>query len=236
MSGWGRKVFWKDVSVIEAPEGFAIALDGRPIKTPAKAALVVPTRALADLVAAEWTAQQGEVKPETMPATRAANAALDKVRGQFGEVASLLTAYGETDLLCYRAEGPAQLVARQAAAWDPLLDWSADRFGVNWTVTTGVMPAPQSAATLARLGAHVAGFTAFELTAFHDLVAMSGSLVIGLAATEGIASIDALWGASRIDEDWQVEQWGEDDEATRLATLRRASFFDAARFFAASRR
>src|SRR5690606_5836646 len=122
-----------------------------------------------------------QVKPETMSATRAANAALDKVRGQFAEVAALLTAYGETDLLCYRAEGPAELVARQRSAWDPLLEWSAGRFGVTWAVTTGVMPTAQSAGTLERLGAHVAGFTPFQLTAFHDLVAMSGSLVIGLA-------------------------------------------------------
>src|SRR5690606_31034109 len=109
MSGWGRKVFWKEVGVTEGPEGFAITLDGRPIKTPAKAPLLLPTRALADMVAAEWAAQDDQVKPETMSATRAANAALDKVRGQFAEVAALLTAYGETDLLCYRAEGPAEI-------------------------------------------------------------------------------------------------------------------------------
>ena len=236
MSSWARKVFWKAVAITEGPDGFGIALDGRPIKTPAKAALLLPTRALADLVAAEWVAQQGEIKPDTMPATRAANAALDKVRGQFAEVAGLITAYGETDLLCYRAEAPAELVARQAAAWDPLLAWSADRFGVTWQVTQGVMPVPQSARTLARLGARVAAFTPFELTAFHDLVAMSGSLVIGLAATEEIAPIEDLWQASRVDEDWEIALWGEDDEAQRLTALRRGSFFAAARFFAACHR
>jgi len=235
MSGWGRKVFWKEVSVAEAPEGFGIALDGRAIKTPAKAPLLLPTRALADLVAAEWAAQTGEVKPETMPATRAANAALDKVTGQFAEVAGLLTAYGETDLLCYRAEAPVELAERQRAGWDPLLAWSADRFGVRWSITSGVMPTPQNPETLALLGAHVARFTPFELTAFHDLVAMSGSLVIGLAVTEGIAPVESLWDVSRIDEDWQVEQWGEDDEASRLTLHRRTAFLDAARFFAACR-
>lgn len=127
MSGWARKVFWKAVTVAEGPEGFAVHLDGRPIRTPARAPLRLPTRALAELVAAEWAAQTDEIRPDTMPATRAANAALDKVRGQFSEVAGLITAYGETDLLCYRAEAPVELVERQRAAWDPLLAWSAER-------------------------------------------------------------------------------------------------------------
>ncbi|MCB1396041.1 MAG: ATPase [Rhodobacter sp.] len=234
MSGWAQKRFWKAVEVTEVDGGYAVQLDGRSIKTPAKAALVLPTRALADLLAVEWAAQAEQINPATMPATRAANAAIDKVRGQFHEVAGLLTAYGETDLLCHRADAPAELVARQAAAWDPLLDWSGARFGVRWQVTTGVMPVVQPAETLERLGAHVASYTPFQLTAFHDLVAMPGSLVIGLAAAEGHAPIEALWQASRIDEDWQIEQWGLDDEAEALTVLRRQSFFDAARFFAAS--
>lgn len=235
MSGWAPKVFWKAVTVTESPEGFGIALDGRPIKTPAKAPLLLPTRALADLVAAEWAAQEGEVRPESMPATRAANAALDKVSAQFTEVAEIIAAYGETDLLCYRAESPVELVERQARAWDPLLAWSAERFGVGWAVTSGVMPTEQKPETLGRLAGHILRFTPFELTAFHDLVAMSGSLVIGLAVTEGIAPVETLWDVSRIDEDWQTEQWGPDDEAIRLTLHRRTAFLDAARFFAACR-
>ncbi len=231
-----RKRFWKTVAVADTDAGFAVYLDGRGIKTPAKASLVVPTRAIADLVAAEWDAQVDLIRPDTMPATRAANAALDKVRGQFAEVAGLLTAYGETDLLCYRAEAPAELVALQAAAWDPLLGWAAGRFGVGWQVTSGVMPTQQPAETIARLGARVAGFTPFELTAFHDLVAMSGSLVIGLAVADGFAPVETLWNASRIDEDWQIAQWGEDDEASAKAALRRQAFLDAARFLAACTR
>lgn len=233
MSGWGRKRFWKTVSVVPVEGGFAIHLDSRAVKTPAKTPLVVPTRALADMIAAEWEAQGTEVKPDTMPATRAANAALDKVAVQFDEVAALLAAYGETDLLCYRAEGPAELVARQAAAWDPLLDWAAERFGVRWVVTTGIMPTPQPEATLARLGAQVRGFSPFQLTAFHDLVAMSGSLVIGLAATEGAAPVEQLWQASRIDEEWQALQWGRDDEAEAQAARRHRAFLAAATFFSA---
>lgn len=233
MSGWKRKRFWTEASVEESEGGFAVLLDGRGVKTPAKAPLILPTRALAEMVAAEWAAQEGEIRPETMPATRAANAALDKVGYQFDEVAALLTAYGETDLLCYRAEGPQALVDRQRAAWDPLLDWSAERFGVRWNVTSGVMPAAQPESTLSRLADHVRGFTAFELTAFHDLVAISGSLVIGLAVTEGQAPVADLWSCSRIDEDWQIAQWGEDEDAAALTAAHRASFFAAARFFTA---
>ena len=231
MSGWARKRFWKEATVETAEGGFAVHLDGRPLRTPAKAPLVVPTRALAEAVAREWAAQGETIKPDTMPTTRSANAAIDKVGAQFDEVAALITAYGETDLLCYRAQSPVELVARQAAAWDPLLDWSARRWGIAWRVTTGVMPQPQAPETLAILRAHVAGFTPFQLTAFHDLVAMSGSLVIGLAATEGQGDSESLWKASRIDEDWQTEQWGHDPEAEALVALRRESFLHAARFF-----
>lgn len=235
MSGWARKRFWKTAEVAPAEGGFAVHLDGRAIQTPAKVPLVVPTRALADRIATEWNGQGEQIRPETMPATRAANAAIDKVRGQIAEVATLVAAYGETDLLCYRAEAPVELRARQDAAWDPLLDWSAKRFGVRWVVLTGVMPQPQPPETLAALREQVARFSAFELTAFHDLVAMSGSLVIGHAVTEGHDAPENLWQVSRIDEDWQIEQWGEDDEARALATLRRQSFLDAAAFFDALR-
>lgn len=225
-----KKRFWKSAEVIDAPGGHAVTLDGRPVKTPARAPLVVPTRALAQAIADEWQAQGEVIKPLTMPMTRSANAALDKVQTQFDEVAHLITAYAETDLLCYRAQSPVELVARQAEAWDPLLAWSAGRWGVNWQVTSGVMPVAQDDATLAPLRDHVNRFTAFELTGFHDLVAMSGSLVIGLAVTEGYAEPDSLWALSRIDEDWQAEQWGVDDEAAEQAALKRDAFLHAAQF------
>lgn len=233
MTGWQAKRFWTDTAVAEAPGGFTVTLDGRAIKTPAKAPLVVPTRALAELIAAEWAAQQGQIRPDTMPATRAANAAIDKTRGQRTEVAALVAAYGETDLLCYRAETPAGLVARQAAAWDPLLDWAAARYGVTFAPVAGIMPRPQPAATLARLASEVAAFDPFRLTAFHDLVALPGSLVIGLAAAEGAFTPETLWQASRIDEDWQIDHWGPDPEAQAAAAARSAAFFQAERFFRA---
>lgn len=235
MSDWAPKRFWKAAEVVEVDGGFTVHLDGRTIKTPAKEPLVVPTCALAGLIAAEWQAQGDKIAPETMPATRAANAAIDKVRGQFDEVAGLVAAYGETDLLCYRVQAPEALRARQDAAWDPLLHWSGAQFGLRWVVLEGVMPQPQPPETIAALNARVARFSPFELTAFHDLVAMSGSLVIGLAVTEGFDAPETLWQLSRIDEDWQREQWGEDDEAIALAALRRQSFLNAAAFFAALR-
>lgn len=235
MSGWARKVFWNEVAIQQVADGFAVLLDDRPLRTPAKARLALPSRALAEMVAAEWREQEGNLRPEAMPATRSANSAIDKVRGKKGEVTALVAAYGETDLLCYRATAPKALRARQDAAWDPLLGWAGDRYGVRWQIIDGVMPVPQPPETLAVLGAQVASFSAFELTAFHDLVSMTGSLVIGLAAAEKARALDELWRASRIDEDWQAEQWGCDEEAEQTTALKRRAFEDAARFFAASR-
>ena len=233
MSGWARKVFWQAVTVAPGEGGFAVLLDGRPLRTPAKVPLALPSEALAGLVAYEWRAQEGSIKPETMPATRRANAAIDKVRGQKGEVAALVAAYGETDFLCYRASTPEALRARQDAAWDPLLDWAKGRYGIVLRVTEGVMPAAQPADTLRTLQVQVQGFSAFELTAFHDLVSLSGSLVIGLAAAEEARPIEALWHAARIDEHWQAEQWGSDDEAMQAAAFKRRDFIEAADFLRA---
>jgi chaperone required for assembly of F1-ATPase len=193
--------------------------------------MVLPTRAMAALVAAEWAAQQGTVKPDTMPATRAANAAIDKTGPHRAQVAAEVAGYGATDLVCYRAEGPAALVARQAAAWDPILGWLARRYGVGLVCTTGVMPAAQPGPALARLAAEVAGFDPFRLTALHDLVALPGSLAIGLAAAERAFDRAALWAAARIDEDWQIAHWGTDPEAEAAAANRRAAFFQAATVF-----
>lgn len=231
MSGWAPKRFWKEARAAEAGAGWTVTLDGRPVRTPAKAAFEVPTRALAEACAAEWAAQGEVVRPETMPLTRTANSAIDKVRVQHAEVAALVAAYGETDLLCYRAAGPEALVARQAAAWDPLLDWAAAALGARLTPVAGVMHQPQDPEALARLAAATVALDAFELAAFHDLVALSGSLVIGFAAATGARGAEELWADSRIDETWQAEQWGEDEEAAAHAVLKRQAFLDAAHFF-----
>ena len=211
--------------------GYAVRLDGRPVKTPAKTPLVVPTEAMAQAIAVEWDAQHGKVRPETMPVTRAANAALDKVTPQFDEVVGLLAAYGGTDLLCYRAAGPMELVARQAAEWDPLLDWSAHVLDAPLRATVGVIPVDQPAPSLARLTARVAGLTVFELTGFHDLVALSGSLVLALAVTDGRLTAAQAWQLSRLDEHWQAELWGRDDDAEAAEAVRLTGFLQAERFY-----
>ncbi|NCO86491.1 MAG: ATPase [Rhodobacterales bacterium] len=231
MSEWQIKRFWTLAAPVPADGGFGIALDGRPVRTPLRQPLVVPTRGLADLIAAEWQAQEGRVDPRTMPATRTANAAIDKVAPQRAEVVAMLAAYGGSDLMCYRAPGPAALVARQAAGWDPLLDWAAQSLGARLAVGTGVVPVAQDAAALARLTAQVDAMEPFALSAFHDLVSLSGSLVLALAFARGRIDAAGAWALSRIDEDWQVEQWGADDEATATAALKMAAFLGASRFY-----
>lgn len=230
MSEWAPKRFWTDATVGEVNGGFDVRLDGRAIKTPAKTALVMPSRTIAEAVAAEWQAQEKQIDPNTMPVTRAVNAALDKVTPQRGEVVDMLAAYGDSDLLCYRATSPEELVARQAAAWDPLLDWAAQRFGARLLPVQGVMHQPQDAAAIAALRDATDALDAFELTAFHDLVSLSGSLVIGLAAVEAQSAPERLWETSRIDEAWQEEQWGADDEATEVTRRKREAFLSADRF------
>ncbi len=231
MSAWKPKRFWSASAIVPVDGGWTVQLDGRPVKTPAKTLLVVPTEALAQAIAAEWDAQQGEIKPDTMPYTRTANSAIDKVAVQFDDVATMLSAYGGSDHLCYRATGPEPLVARQAAAWDPLLAWAAQSLDLHLTVTAGIMHVAQPEAALARANALVAALNPFQLAAFHDLVALSGSLVLALAVIHGRLDPDTAWRLSRIDEDWQIEEWGEDEEAAELTAVKQAAFLQAARFY-----
>ena len=230
MSGWVAKRFWAEARAVEGPGGWGVALDGRALRTPAKAVMALPSAALARAVAAEWQAVTGEVRPALMPMTRLANSAQDKVAPQFAAVAGSVAAYGGTDLLCYRAEAPAELAARQAAGWDPLLGWSAAVLGAPLGVTRGLMPVAQPAASLAALADRVAALGPHELAALHDLVAIPGSLVLGLAVAAGRLTADEAFALSRIDEVWQAEQWGEDAEAAESEAVRRADHALAARF------
>ncbi|WP_306132628.1 ATP12 family chaperone protein [Roseivivax marinus] len=236
MTEWAARRFWTDATA-EPMEGggHTVRLDGRAVKTPAKSPLILPSEAMARAVAAEWAAQGELIAPLSMPVTRGANAAIDKVRPQRAEVADMLAEYGDSDLLCYRAETPEELVARQEAAWDPLLDWAADTLGARLEARTGIMHAPQDADSLTRLRAAVHRLDAFELAAFHDLVSLTGSLVIGFAAERGQGASDDLWTASRIDEDWQAQQWGEDEEAANAAEHKRRAFHDAVAFLSLAR-
>lgn len=231
MSVWTARRFWSTASAVPVEGGFTVHLDGRPVRTPLKAPLVLPTLGLAEAVAAEWQAQDGKVRPETMPFTRTANSAIDKVAAQQDEVVAMLAAYGDSDLLCYRAEGPADLVARQAAGWDPLLDWAAQALDAPLVATAGVIHIAQPGESLEALATQVSALSPFELSAFHDLVAISGSLVLALAVTHKRLSAEEAWSLSRIDEEWQISLWGEDEEAAEVAALKREAFLQADRFY-----
>jgi chaperone required for assembly of F1-ATPase len=235
MAGWTAKRFWKQASAAAMAEGYGVFLDGKGVKTPAKRPLVVPSFALAKALALEWDAQEGVVNPRTMPLTRMANSALDKVAPQFAEVADMLAAYGAHDLLCYRATGPQTLIERQVAGWTPLLEWATQALGASLHVTQGIIPIEQPADSIRALSARVHGFDAFELAAFHDLVTISGSLILALAVTDGRLGLTEAWTLARIDDDWQAEVWGTDDEAIENARLKQSALESAGRFLALCR-
>lgn len=231
MSAWKAKRFWKQAVAIPCDGGFTVTLDEKPVRTPAKRPLVLPSRAMAQAIAAEWDAQQGQVRPDTMPMTRYANSAQEKVAPQMAQVADYLARYAETDLLCYRATGPDGLIARQAAAWDPLLDWAATTLGARLVAVQGVMPVPQPPESLTRLRAALQGHTPFQLAAFHDLVGLGGSFVLALALVAGRVGADEAFDLTRIDENWQAELWGQDEEAAAHQANRHRAFADAFAFW-----
>ena len=235
MNDWAPRRFWTEVHVRQEEGGHAIHLDGRPIRTPHRAPLVSPTRALAEAVADEWRAQGERLLPETMPFTRALNSAIDKVAPDPGPVAEMLAGYAATDLVCYRASHPAELVARQAEVWDPYLAWAETTHGARLRKVFGVMPEDQDPAALAALSRVVHRFDPCGLTALHELVTLTGSLVLGLAGLAGRDDARMLWQAARLDELWQIEQWGADEEAERVASARQAAVEQALRFHAMSR-
>jgi chaperone required for assembly of F1-ATPase len=221
------KRFYTEVSVTEA---LGVALDARPVRTPAGAPLTLPNAALADAVAKEWRAQGETIDPRAMPMTGLANAAIDRVAPGPAGFAAGLAAYAESDLLCYRAGDPPDLAARQERAWNPILDWARQRYDVAFTLVTGIMHQPQPPATVARLGEAIAARSAFELAALSPIVTIAGSLVIGLALVEDALDPAAAFDAAHLDELWQAEQWGEDDLALTARAARRSDFLAACRF------
>ncbi|UXU76102.1 MULTISPECIES: ATP12 family chaperone protein [unclassified Paracoccus (in: a-proteobacteria)] len=235
MAEWQARRFWSRVSVEQDAAGWTVLLDDRRLRTPGKQPLALPTQALALAIAEEWQAQPEVISPQLMPLTRAANSAIEKVTPQFDEVAAMLAAYGGTDLLCYRAETPESLVAAQAAGWDPLIDWAATELRAPLRITHGVIPVDQQAETLRQLHQHVAGLDIFGLTALHDLVTLPGSLVLGLAVIRGRIDAGEAHRLSRIDEDFQAERWGRDDEAEEAAADRRVAMQTAERLWRLSR-
>ena len=223
------KRFWTHVTLDPAN---AVALDGKPVRTPGRAPLALPTPALAQAVAEEWRAVVGEIDPRAMPLTGLANAAIDRIAPDAASFAAGLAAYAQSDLLCYRADSPDDLVARQAAAWDPLLDWARARYDVRIEVATGIVHRAQPPATLARLGEAIASRAPFALAALSPVVTIGGSLIAALALAEAAASAEDVWQAITLDEAYQEERWGRDPLAEAARTARRADFDAGVRMLA----
>lgn len=219
------KRFWTDVTV---DAGRVVRLDGKPVRTPGRVPLALPTEALAEAIADEWRAVSGDVDPCAMRLTGLANAAIDRVEP--ARFAAGLAKYGESDLLCYRADAPPPLVERQAAAWDPILGWARRRYDVRFEVTSGVIHKAQPPATIACLAEAVAARDAFELAGLSPIVTVTGSLVAALALAEGAFGAEAIWTASQVDEAWQAEMWGEDSLAAQTTAAHRADFDAGAHF------
>lgn len=222
--------FYASAAVAPSGDGYAVRLDGRPVRTPKKHLLALPTAPLAEAIAAEWNAQGERVDPDTMPLTKLANTALDGVVPHRAAVAADIVAYAGSDLLCYRAAAPEPLARRQRAAWDPVLAWAEADLGAHFALGAGVMPVAQSQAALARVAAAVDRFGPLQLAALHVMTTLTGSALLALAHALGRLTLEQAWAAAHVDEEWQVSQWGEDAEAAarrrhRLAEMRAASAF-----------
>jgi chaperone required for assembly of F1-ATPase len=224
------KRFYTNASVSRGSDGFGINLDARPLRTPARAPLLLPTPELAEAIAAEWQGQGDTIAPRSMPLTGLANAAIDRVAPDPASFARGLAVFAENELLAYRAEGPAPLVARQTAVWDPWLAWARRRYDVDFTLVTGIIHRPQPAATLDRLHAAYAALDAFRLAALNPVVTISGSAIIGLAVAEGEMDAETAWSIGHLDELWQAEQWGKDPLAEAGHRDRQADLDAAVRF------
>jgi chaperone required for assembly of F1-ATPase len=224
------KRFWKTVEVVPERDGWTIHLDGRPVRTPARDAFVVPTQALAQAVAEEWRSADEEIDPRAMPLTGLANAAVDRVAPDRAAFANGLAQYGETDLACYRSEWPPELVERQAKAWDALLAWARRRYDIDFAITSGLIHVPQPQATVEQLAHAVGALDAFRLAGLSPLVTVGGSLIAGLAVAEKAMNADRAWDAVSVDDRWQLEQWGADSEAETALENRHGDFLAGARF------
>ena len=224
------KRFYQKAEAAERAGGYAILLDGKPIKTPGKRDLLVPSAAVAAAIAEEWNTQETEVRAATMPLTRLATTAIDRVATQRDIIIQQTANYAATDLVCYRAKHPPALAARQQAVWQPMIDWAVLRYDAPLSVTTGVIPTKQSAASLRVLAAAVAEQDDFALTALHVATAACGSLVIGLALLEGQLDAREAFAASQLDENFQIEAWGEDAEQAERRRALAADIQAAARF------
>lgn len=227
----GRNRFYKEVGVAGEGGRYSILLDGKPIKTPVGAALALPTEALAEAVAGEWRAQGPKLAPETMPLTKLANTAIDHVGANRTLAAEQILGFARSDLLCYRADAPSGLVARQMAQWDPLLEWAKARHGARLKTATGISFTEQPPEALVALARAIAAHGDFALAALHAAATLAGSAVIALALSDGRLTAEETFAASELDHIFQTETWGHDEEADRVARMKASELMEIARFF-----
>jgi chaperone required for assembly of F1-ATPase len=226
------KRFYQRVDVADRDGGFALLLDGKPVRTPGKKQLSLPSRALAEAVAEEWAAQKERIDPTTMPLTKLANSAIDGVTGREDAVIGDILNYAGSDLLCYRAEGPRGLIEAQQAHWDPVLAWAKSALGAPFVLAEGIVHVAQPQASLDRLREALKGHDPFGLAALHVMTGLTGSALLALAVALGRMTPEQAWEAAHVDEDWQIAQWGEDAEAASRRAARRRDFDAAARALA----
>jgi chaperone required for assembly of F1-ATPase len=218
------KRFYKAAAALPVDGGYAVALDGRTVRTPAGKPLAVPDLAVASALAAEWEAQKERINPGTMPLTRLVNAAIDRVAVEMAAVRADIVAYSGNDLICYRADGPDSLIEAQNAAWNPLVQWARDALGARLTLVEGVIHAPQDPEALEAVARAVEPYDALRLAALHTATTLSGSAIIALAVAQRHLGVGAAWTAAHVDEDWQMRQWGRDDMAMSRRDARFAEF------------
>lgn len=222
--------FYKEATALADGDVWRIALDGKVVKTPARNPLSLPTKALAEAIAAEWNAQETKVKPDTMPLMQLASTAIDRVAPDRDRIIAETAGYAATDLVCYRADGPDELIQRQSTHWDPLIDWLRERYDVSLQTASGVMAIPQSEQALAALSRAVAAQDDLRLTALGVMTGAAGSLAIGLAILEGRISPEDAATAAQLDELYQAERWGNDPEAEKRRAHQKADLVAARRF------
>jgi len=227
-----RRRFYKDVTVTD---DFAIALDGRLVKTPLKQPLRLPNRAAADLVAQEWAAQGETIDPPAMIFTKLANTAIDRVAGERHRIIAEILDYAGSDLVCYRAEAPESLVQRQSARWTPVIDWARTALDAPFETRPGLVHRAQPPAALAAVERALASLNPFELAAFFTIMTLTGSALLALMLAHGAIEPDAAWVAAHIDEDFQIENWGEDSEAAARRAARHAEYLACCRFLELAR-
>jgi chaperone required for assembly of F1-ATPase len=223
------KRFYKDVAVKEEGGRFGPLLDGKPVRTPGKAPLAVVNKPLAEAIADEWRAQGEQIDPSSMPLTKLANSAIDGIAGRAGAVMDEILAHAGADLLCYRASGPQGLLDAQAKHWDPVIAWAKDVLKVPLSLAEGIVHVAQPEGSMAAIKKRLEAFDAFGLGALHVMTSLTGSALLALAVAEKRLAPEAAWEAAHVDEDFQISQWGEDEEAKARRALRKRDFDAAAR-------